>query len=75
MGRAPLSSNLWVATGFNSLGIQTGPGVGLAMADWMVHNEPGRSLKVGHYPQHKIYTIRLSRQSSRYKPLGGIFNI
>jgi len=44
LGRAPFTDNVWVATGFNSLGIQTGPGVGLALAEWMVHGQPGRTL-------------------------------
>ena len=44
MGRAPRTDNLWVATGFNSQGIQTGPGVGLAMAEWIVHGDPGGTL-------------------------------
>ena len=44
MGRAPRTDNLWIATGFNSQGIQTGPGVGLAMAEWIVHGDPGGTL-------------------------------
>ena len=35
MGRAPHTNNLFVATGFNSQGIQTGPGVCIVMADWV----------------------------------------
>ena len=33
-----------IATGFNSQGIQTGPGVGMALAEWMVDGDPGRTL-------------------------------
>ena len=50
VGRAPRTSNLWVATGFNSLGIQLGPGIGLALADWMAHGEPSRTLAQQTHP-------------------------
>ena len=40
MGRAPFTENVFVATGFNSQGIQTGPGVGIAMAGWVLHEDP-----------------------------------
>ena len=45
LGRAPRTDNLWVATGFNSLGIQLGPAIGLAMAEWMTTGEPGATLE------------------------------
>ena len=44
LGRAPETDNLWVATGFNSLGIQLGPGVGHALSEWIHNGEPGGSL-------------------------------
>jgi len=40
LGRAAFTHNLYVATGFNSQGIQTGPGVGQAMASWVLHGDP-----------------------------------
>ncbi len=40
LGRAPFFNNLFVATGFNSQGIQTGPGVGAALATWVLHGNP-----------------------------------
>ncbi len=36
LGPAPELEGYWVAAGFNSVGFQSGPGVGRAMADWMV---------------------------------------
>jgi hypothetical protein len=47
MGRAPGTANLYVASGFNSQGIQTGPGVGRAMAEWVVHGDPSTGAFAG----------------------------
>jgi len=33
-----------IATGLNSLGIQTGAGVGIALAEWITEGEPGTTL-------------------------------
>ncbi|MGI9310920.1 MAG: GcvT family protein [bacterium] len=41
MGRSPQVENFFVAAGFNSIGIMSSAGVGKAMADWVVHGEPG----------------------------------
>ncbi len=35
LGLAPGSDNIWVAAGFNSIGIQSGGGAGMALAQWM----------------------------------------
>eukprot|EP01079_Euglenida_sp_SAG-EU17-18_P012081 gene12081-2203_t len=40
MGRTPGVDNMFVATGFNSHGIQTGAGVGKAIAEWILHGRP-----------------------------------
>eukprot|EP00929_Paragymnodinium_shiwhaense_P105390 TRINITY_DN7037_c0_g1_i2.p1 TRINITY_DN7037_c0_g1~~TRINITY_DN7037_c0_g1_i2.p1 ORF type:complete len:939 (+),score=185.39 TRINITY_DN7037_c0_g1_i2:138-2954(+) len=40
MGRLPGSENLFIATGFNSQGIQMGPAAGQAMAEWMTDGYP-----------------------------------
>ena len=40
LGEAPELSNLFVATGFNSIGIQSAGGAGMALADWMTHKRP-----------------------------------
>ncbi|MEO1732132.1 MAG: FAD-dependent oxidoreductase [Pseudomonadota bacterium] len=35
LGRAPEMDNVWVAAGFNSVGIQSAGGAGMALAQWM----------------------------------------
>lgn len=35
MGQAPDMDNVWVAAGFNSIGIQSAGGAGMALAQWM----------------------------------------
>lgn len=35
LGQAPEMDNVWVAAGFNSIGIQSGGGAGMALAQWM----------------------------------------
>lgn len=35
LGRAPEMDNVWVAAGFNSIGIQSAGGAGMALAAWM----------------------------------------
>lgn len=35
LGRAPEMDNVWVAAGFNSIGIQSAGGAGMALASWM----------------------------------------
>jgi len=40
MGRFPNKDNLYVASGFNSQGIQSGYGAGMAMKEWMLDGLP-----------------------------------
>jgi len=40
MGEVPEVKNYFVAGGFNSTGIQSGPGVGMALAEWIMHGKP-----------------------------------
>ena len=40
LGEAPNLKNFWVACGFNSIGIQSSGGVGMALASWMNSGEP-----------------------------------
>ena len=35
LGRSPEMDNVWVAAGFNSIGIQSAGGAGMALAEWM----------------------------------------
>ena len=39
LGLAPEMDNVWVAAGFNSVGIQSGGGAGMALAQWMEDGE------------------------------------
>ncbi|MBV1865840.1 MAG: FAD-dependent oxidoreductase [Rhodobacteraceae bacterium] len=39
LGLAPEMDNFWVAAGFNSIGIQSAGGVGMALAQWMEDGE------------------------------------
>ncbi len=39
LGLAPGSDNIWVAAGFNSIGIQSAGGAGMALAEWMQAGE------------------------------------
>ena len=37
LGLAPGTENIWVAAGFNSIGIQSAGGAGMALAEWMTN--------------------------------------
>ncbi|MCP5035993.1 MAG: FAD-dependent oxidoreductase [Rhodobacteraceae bacterium] len=39
LGQAPEMDNVWVAAGFNSIGIQSAGGAGMALAEWMETGE------------------------------------
>ena len=39
LGRTPEMENVWVAAGFNSIGIQSAGGAGMALAQWMEDKE------------------------------------
>ncbi len=39
LGQAPGAANVWVAAGFNSIGIQSAGGAGMALAQWMTEGE------------------------------------
>lgn len=40
LGPAPDLKSFWVAAGFNSIGIQSGGGVGMALAHWIIEGHP-----------------------------------
>ncbi len=44
LGEAPELKNLFVATGFNSVGIQSSGGAGKVLAEWMAHGHPPMDL-------------------------------
>jgi glycine cleavage system aminomethyltransferase T/glycine/D-amino acid oxidase-like deaminating enzyme len=44
LGAAPELKNLYVATGFNSVGIQSSGGAGKVLAEWIAHSHPPMDL-------------------------------
>ena len=44
LGEDPLVDKLFVAAGFNSSGIQNGPGAGMALAEWIIKGHAPRDL-------------------------------
>ena len=44
LGEAPEVRNVFVAAGFNSMGIASGGGAGRALAEWMIEGEPSLDL-------------------------------
>jgi glycine cleavage system T protein len=44
LGEAPELRNLWMATGFNSIGIQSSGGAGKVLADWIADGHPPMDL-------------------------------
>ena len=54
LGRLWDTENVFVATGFNSQGIQTAPGVGLALTEWMLDGSRGVLFLRAHlFPWHR----------------------
>jgi heterotetrameric sarcosine oxidase gamma subunit len=56
LGPAPELKNFFVAAGFNSIGIQSGGGAGLALAHWIAHGRPPFDLwevDVGRFFPHQ----------------------
>ncbi len=46
LGEAPELRNFFVAAGFNSVGVASAGGAGLALAEWIIDGEPGTDLTV-----------------------------
>jgi glycine/D-amino acid oxidase-like deaminating enzyme len=44
LGPAPSVSNLWSACGFCAHGVSSAGGIGQALAEWIVHGDPGVDL-------------------------------
>jgi glycine cleavage system T protein len=66
LGEAPQLRNFWVACGFNSIGIQSSGGAGMALAQWMQDGEPPFDLwdvdirRVQPFQANKAYLYRRS---------------
>ncbi len=56
IGRAPNIDNFFVATGFNSTGIQTAPGAGKMIAEWIKHGYPSEDLSGNEPSRLQYYT-------------------
>lgn len=60
VGEAPQLRNCWVAAGLNSLGILNGPGIGMALAHWIVE---------GHCPvDHTAFNVDRFADGSHNTP-------
>ena len=63
MGRAPYVKNLFVACGFNSLGILSGGGAGKVMADWIADGVQPMDIwdvdvrRIHHFHNNKDYVV------------------
>ena len=44
MGESPYTKNLFLACGFNSSGIASAGGAGLALSEWIIEKGPTRDL-------------------------------
>jgi len=57
VGEAPTVDRLFVAAGFNSIGIQSAGGVGMALAEWIVDGAPNYDLNdidIGRFHPYQI---------------------
>jgi 4-methylaminobutanoate oxidase (formaldehyde-forming) len=69
LGEAPQLRNFWVACGFNSIGIQSSGGAGMALAQWMQDGEPPFDLwdvdirRVQPFQANKTYLYRRSTET------------
>ncbi|MEM6762623.1 MAG: FAD-dependent oxidoreductase, partial [Pseudomonadota bacterium] len=60
LGRAPEMDNVWVAAGFNSIGIQSAGGAGLALAAWM--DDGARPFDLGDVDIARMETFQGNRR-------------
>lgn len=64
LGEDPNIEKLFVAAGFNSSGIQNGPGAGMALAEWIIKGHPPRDLvdvdvrRVQPYQANRAYLLQ-----------------
>lgn len=60
LGLAPEMDNVWVAAGFNSIGIQSAGGAGMALAEWMDKGE--RPFDLGGVDIARMYPFQGNRR-------------
>jgi len=64
LGEDPQIENLFIAAGFNSSGIQNGPGAGMALAEWIMKGQVPRDLvdvdvrRVQPYQANREYLLK-----------------
>lgn len=69
LGEAPQVKNFWVACGYNSVGIQSSGGAGMALAQWMNDGEPPFDLwdvdvrRVQPFQANKSYLYSRSKET------------
>ena len=69
LGETPEVKNLFVATGFNSIGIQSSGGVGKVMAQWVKNNHPPMDLsdvdirRMSYFQNNKKYLHDRTKES------------
>lgn len=69
LGQAPEMENVWVAAGFNSIGIQSAGGAGMALAQWMEAGEKPFDLgdvdisRMQPFQGNKHYLMARSRET------------
>ena len=69
LGEAPELKNFWVAAGFNSVGIQSAGGAGMAIAQWMDDGQPPFDLwdvdirRMQPFQSNKTYLFERSKET------------
>ncbi|MHA6684362.1 GcvT family protein [Mesorhizobium sp. A556] len=69
LGEVPQLGNFWVACGFNSIGIQSSGGSGMALAQWMQDGEPPFDLwdvdirRVQPFQANRSYLFQRSKET------------
>ena len=69
LGEAPELQNFWVCAGFNSIGIQSSGGAGMALAHWMEHGHPPFDIgdedirRMQPFQNNKTYLFERSKES------------
>ncbi len=69
LGLAPEMDNVWVAAGFNSIGIQSAGGAGMALAQWMEDGEKPFDLgdvdisRMHPFQGNKTYLVERARET------------
>lgn len=69
LGEAPNVNGFWVCAGFNSIGIQSSGGAGMALAHWMEHGHPPFDIsdvdirRMQPFQGNKTYLFERSKES------------